>query len=308
MQMTFWEHFEELRRTLIRVLAIACAGMVIALCFYETIFGWLIEPIQHFQQTSKLTSTPLERTRITNTSNQPLSYQLAESAAVIAASEHFVEKVGHQTYSIGPQAYIDIEQPNPTQKLVLLGPIDGMLLSLKVSFWIGLVATSPIWLWIISRFAAPAIGDVTKRVLAPFIIASLLFMAAGFAFAYHLTIPLANQFLASFNSTIGQNFWTLNHYIDYTVLLMLAHGLAFELFVILLFLIHYRVLDAQALSRKRRHAIVAIFVMSAIFTPPDVFTQILLAIPLTVLYELAICYAKVRARQVAPEIDQQHTI
>lgn len=180
-----------------------------------------------------------------------------------------------------------------TQKgLVVLGPLDGFLTALKTSFWVGLVATSPIWTLFILGFIVPALQPKEKRWVIPFIIFSLLFLTMGILFSYYLTIPLANQFLSSFNEEIGINMWTLSSYLDYTLILLLTNALAFELSVILLFLVHYGAISAERLIGLRRYAIVSIFIIAAILTPPDIFTQFMLAIPLMILYEFAILYAK----------------
>jgi sec-independent protein translocase protein TatC len=294
MQMTFWEHCDDLRRTLIRVFITIVLGSFVALMFNHAIFSWLTYPANNLKQFPKNQSTivqqPLKHLRIINQSDKPLTYQLPENANLSSPILENVHELTNRKFLLPPQAHIDIQQPE-TEQFILLGPIEGTLLSLKVAFWFGLVGTSPIWLWFITRFISPAIGMHVKQYLIPFLTISIIFMLLGFLFAFFLTIPIANQFLYSFNSEIGRNFWTLNHYIDYTVLLMLAHGLAFELFIVLLFLIHFGILSAESLSEKRRYAIIGAFILGAIFTPPDIFTQILLAIPLIGFYELAICYA-----------------
>lgn len=144
------------------------------------------------------------------------------------------------------------------------------------------------------QFIAPALQTKERRWMVPFVVLSLIFLSLGMAFSYFITIPLANQFLSSFNSEIGVNMWTLSSYLDYTIILLLSNALAFELCVILMFLVHFRKLSAEKLISMRRYAIVSIFIASAILTPPDIFTQFMLAIPLILIYELAIIYARLR--------------
>ncbi len=178
--------------------------------------------------------------------------------------------------------------------LVVLGPLDGFLTALKTSFWVGIVSTSPIWILFIMSFIAPALETKERRWITPFVVLSLFFLSMGLAFSYYITIPISNQFLSSFNSEIGVNMWTLSSYLDYTLILLLSNALAFELSVILLFLVHFGKISAETLIGMRRYAIVSIFILAAILTPPDIFTQFMLAIPLMIIYELAILYARFR--------------
>jgi sec-independent protein translocase protein TatC len=182
--------------------------------------------------------------------------------------------------------------------LIVLGPIDGFATTLKTSFWVGLVITSPIWTFFIMKFIAPALHARERNWMVPFVALSLLFLSLGMSFSYFITIPIANQFLSSFNREIGINMWTLSSYLDYTLILLLSNALAFELCVILLFLVHYGRLSASKMIKGRRYAIVFIFILAAILTPPDIFTQFMLALPLTIIYEFAIVYAKIRAIKI----------
>jgi sec-independent protein translocase protein TatC len=128
----------------------------------------------------------------------------------------------------------------------------------------------------------------------PFLLGSSICMGFGIGLAYWFTIPLANQYLQAFNASLGQNAWSFAHYVDYTLLIMLGHIIAFELSLLLLLLVHFRILSPEWLVSKRRYMIILTFILAALLTPPDVITQIALAIPLILLYELAIFYAKWR--------------
>jgi sec-independent protein translocase protein TatC len=226
---SFWNHLDELRKTLIRVFFTIGGGIGVSLYFYKEILSFLVSPTTEIQK-----------------------------------------------------------------GLVVLGPLDGFLTALKTSFWVGLVTTSPLWTFLVMGFIAPALNPKERKWVLPFIFFSLFFLSLGILFSYYVTIPLANEFLSSFNEEIGINMWTLSSYLDYTLILLLSNALAFELSVILLFLVHYGVISSERLIGSRRYAIVTIFILAAILTPPDIFTQLMLAIPLMIIYELAILYAKLR--------------
>ena len=142
------------------------------------------------------------------------------------------------------------------------------------------------------KFFAPALDEVGQKALIPFVLISEIFLFMGAFFAYFITIPIANRYLFNFNETLGTNLWTLSHYLDYTLLLLVGNALAFELTVIGFFLVHFQLMDYLFLKDKRRYMIVLAFILGAFLTPPDVITQILLAVPLIGLYELMVLYAK----------------
>lgn len=180
-----------------------------------------------------------------------------------------------------------------TPQLVLLSPLEGILMAFKVSFWIALVITSPIWLFVILQFVLPGLKKREKNIAISFAIATIAFATTGLIFAFYITIPLANEYLLSFNQNIGLNLWSLEHYLNYTLFLLIANAFAFELGAIGIFGVKLRYISLEMLVSKRRHAIVGAFVLGALLTPPDVLTQLLLAFPLIALYEGLILYARV---------------
>lgn len=197
----------------------------------------------------------------------------------------------HQVYEI---LKIPLSSLEDNIELVVLGPTDGLMATIKTCFWVALVGTSPIWVFFVLNFVAPALQSKEQRLIFPFLFFSFIFLSLGFMFSFYVTIPVANQYLQAFNQNIGVNLWSIKSYLDYTVVLLLGSGLAFELCLILIFLVHYGRISAKTLVSKRRYAIVAIFVTSAVLTPPDVVTQMLLAFPLIALYELTVVYARIK--------------
>lgn len=277
----FWDHLSALRKTFVRILAIIAAGCLLSFCFYEQLFQLLEKPLNQTPKAHQdgLIHQTLKRERILNTSSQALIYQN-----------------GGYSHMIGPGGYIDIDIPSAKHtQLVIMGPLEGMLIAFKICFWFGAVLTAPFWGYVLLQFLLPALKQQERALIPPFIGLSIVFLLVGFLFAYHLTIPLANEYLLVFNAGIGMNLWSLSHYIDYTVVFLLGHAIAFEFCLILLFLVHLRVIGIDLMVAWRRQMIVAAFVLGAILTPPDIFSQVMLAIPLIALYEVAILYARFRA-------------
>lgn len=181
---------------------------------------------------------------------------------------------------------------------LILGPLDGLMLIFKVCFWLSVTLTLPLWGWAWVKFILPAMKPKERLFFLPFVGFSIFFSLAGLLFAYYITLPISNTYLASLNSSIGLNAWTLENYINYTFFIYAGHAIAAELGFLLLLCTHLRLLSPEWLVEKRRLMIVVAVIIGAVLTPPDVLTQLLLALPLILLYEVTILYAKWRNRKI----------
>ncbi|MCH9624869.1 MAG: Sec-independent protein translocase protein TatC [Chlamydiales bacterium] len=183
-------------------------------------------------------------------------------------------------------------KPLPIETLYLFSPLDGFLTSLKLSFWFGVILATPIWLHALLNFILPALRLREKKHLPLFLILSFIAISGGFLFAHQITLPLVIQFFQKFNSQIGQNMWGMQQTLSLIITLLLSHCIVFELYLGLFYLIHFRWLTYQQLKKARRAVIVCTFVLSAILTPPDLLSQVLLALPMLLFFELATFYSK----------------
>jgi sec-independent protein translocase protein TatC len=273
---TFWDHLEELRKTLIGILAIIITALAFSLFYYQPLLSILQTPLTH---SSNLNVQQLNYHRISNPTDHIQVYRVQE-----------------KNIEILPGETIDVAVPSPLHSLVVLSPLEGMMTTLKICFWFAIVISSPFWLFLLMRFIAPALHNNYRSFIPIFICLSFGAITLGMLFAYYITLPISNKYLYTFNLEIGQNLWSLAHYFDYTVLLLLGNGLAVEIALMLFFLVHFGIFTSQMLISKRRHMIVAAFIIAAILTPPDILTQFLLAIPLILLYEASILYARIRVK------------
>jgi sec-independent protein translocase protein TatC len=292
---SFWGHVEELRTTFIRVASVIILGLMISLCFYQFIFSFFTATFTSLSSKSSLIQETLVQQRVFNSSSTSIIFQLPKGATLSQDNQN-IRHVGQTLYQLEAGEYLHYFEPQKANQLLILSPFDGFLLTLKICFWLSLAFTSPVWIYFVLQFVWPALKEGEKQILGSFIVGSLIAIFAAFSLAYSFSIPFANQYLASFNAQIGQNAWSLEHYIDYTLLMYLGHAIAIEICWALLLLVHFRILEAQWLIAKRRCMIVAAFVLGALLTPPDVLTQLMLALPLIIVYECAILYAKWRAR------------
>jgi sec-independent protein translocase protein TatC len=182
------------------------------------------------------------------------------------------------------------------RKIIYTGMTEAFFTYLKLSFWAAFLIIIPIISYQLYGFISPGLLKNEKAIILPTLIAApLLFYLGGF-FVFYLVMPNAWHFFLSFENKDSLLPIVLeariSEYLSVVMQLITAFGLAFELPIIMLILSVLRLVSAQGLRDKRRFAIVIIFIIAAILTPPDVLSQIALAIPLIVLYEISIVICK----------------
>ena len=180
------------------------------------------------------------------------------------------------------------------RRLIFTALQETFLTYLKVSFFASFFVTSPFILIQIWKFIAPGLYDNEKTALMPYLVITPILFFLGGALVYYLVMPLAIDFFLSFESS-GlttklpiQLEAKVNEYLSLVMKLIFAFGLSFQLPVVLSLLAKVGVVDSHFLKTRRKYVVVLIFTAAAILTPPDPITQIGLAIPLLILYELSI--------------------
>lgn len=163
---------------------------------------------------------------------------------------------------------------------------------IRLSFFCGLFVGLPILLWEIWAFIAPGLYDNERKVIAPFVAATPVLFYAGGAFMYFVVLPVAMTFFFGFQTDTITALPSVKEYFSLVLKMVFAFGFAFELPVLLLILMKFGIVSIQAVKNFRRYAIVCIFIASAILTPPDFISQLILAVPLILLYELSIVMAR----------------
>ena len=184
---------------------------------------------------------------------------------------------------------------------------EGFFTQVKVAFFISICVSLPIFLIQVWRFVAPGLYKNEKKAFLPFLLATPVLFIAGAAMVYYIVTPMAWNFFVSFEMLGDSDTLPIelepriSEYLSLMMRLIFAFGLAFELPVILLLLARAGLVTHQGLAEKRKIAIVVSFVAAAILTPPDVISQLLLAIPIIVLYEMSI----LGARWISPPEDNE---
>jgi len=163
---------------------------------------------------------------------------------------------------------------------------------IKASFFAAIFVTFPLIVWQIWAFVGPGLYKREKRLMWPFLLFSFPLFVGGGSFCYFVVFPFAVQFLVNFDKTLVPSL-RIDDYLSFTLRMVFVFGLVFELPLISLLLTRIGLLTPEWLSKNRRYAIVIIFVAAAVLTPPDAFTQVLLGVPLLLLYEISVIVSRV---------------
>lgn len=183
------------------------------------------------------------------------------------------------------------------ETLIYTGLPEAFFTFLKVAFLSGLILASPVIIYQFWMFVAPGLYDREKRLLIPIVALSSIFFVGGALFGYFIVFPLGFQFFLGFATETIRPMPSMKEYLSFAAKLLLAFGLVFELPLVLTFLARLGIVSVEFLKKNRKYAILLFFVGSAVLTPPDVVTQVMMAVPLMVLYEVSIVGARIFGRK-----------
>lgn len=219
-------------------------------------------------------------------------------------------------YSYAEKLFIFIADPVRSalpkgSKLVFITATEPFFTYLKIGAIAGLLLALPIIIWQIWLFVAPGLYRNEKKLVIPFVFASCLCFATGTYFGFTFVFPNIFTFLIKFgNQADVTAMLSMGSYLSLSSKLLLAFGLVFELPIIIFFLARMGIVDHLWLRKNRKYALVVAFVVGAVLTPPDVFSQTALAIPFVLLYEIGIWVARFfgKPRTVDDEDDEDEEV
>ena len=195
-------------------------------------------------------------------------------------------------------ALLDRGMDGRVPRIIFTGPAEVFFTYVKMAFFAAAFLSCPIFLSQIWLFVAPGLYRSEKGALAPFLVATPILFFIGGALVYYIIFPVALKFFLSFEVAGGEGTLPIelearvSEYFSLLMKLIFAFGLCFQLPVIMTLLARVGLATSKGMAAKRKYAIVGVFVVAAIFTPPDPVSQLMLAIPIVLLYEISIYMAK----------------
>ena len=178
-------------------------------------------------------------------------------------------------------------------KMIVTDVTGSFFVPMKVTMLVAFLIALPVVMYQIWAFIAPGLYQHERKLILPLVISSYSLFLIGMAFAYFLVFPSVFNFMASYNAPLGAEMSTdIDNYLSFAMTTFLAFGITFEVPVVVVVLVRMGIVPLAKLKEIRPYVIVGAFVISAIVTPPDVLSQLLLAVPMTVLYELGLLIAR----------------
>lgn len=183
----------------------------------------------------------------------------------------------------------------PGQKLAYTNPTTPFLITLKLALLVGLLLALPVIVYQAWAFLSPALYDRERRYVVPSSVAAVVLFGLGVAMAYFLVLPFGLRFLLGFQAEALTPIITIDEYLRFTVTILLAFGLVFEMPILLVVLGLLGVVTPEKLRRGRRYAVVVLATISALLTPADVGTMAMMLVPMLLLYEISIWLVRLLA-------------
>jgi sec-independent protein translocase protein TatC len=189
-------------------------------------------------------------------------------------------------------------------KLIFTGLPEAFFTYLKVALLSGIVIAAPVILYEFWMFVAPGLYKKERRLLLPAVILSSIFFVGGALFGYFVVFPFGFKFFLGFTSETVRPLPSMREYLGFSSKLLIAFGLAFELPLVVTLMARLGLVTVDFLKKNRKYAVLIFFIVAAILTPPDVVSQILMAVPLMFLYEISIIGAKIFSKKTPDPVDE----
>lgn len=278
--LSFWDHWKELRIRIIRCIIFLAVGTLVGVFVSRPVLAILTRPLAgavfHGKEKS-LTFTIDEQGRAI-LSNPP---EPGEWDQLSKFRMKFIFQPEGKQFTFGPDYRTNF---------YYFSPLDPFLLWLKASLIVGVIAALPFILWQVWGFIRPGLTDAEKRAVIPVILAALVLFPLGAAFAFYM-LRFALGFFTRYAFSGLEPRLGIMQYVSFALTMMLAAGCVFELPVVITILTWMGLLSSGFLKKYRRHAVILLFILSAFVTPPDIFTMFAIALPLLILYEISIMLA-----------------
>jgi sec-independent protein translocase protein TatC len=303
-------HLAELRKRLGLSVAAVFVMFIIAFTFHNAILTWITDPLNNaLTQVGRIIETQNKATwtlkeQNSTTQSKPsqvatkLQHQLTQAASVASdeLKQILLNAAGTTKELVVSLQKLDnniTNTHNDFEGKITTHQVGGaFFVALKVSFFAGLLGALPFILYQLWAFVAPGLYDNEKKMVLPFVAGGSVMFFTGVLFAYYIVTPFGFQFLITFGSFLYTPFINIEDYVGFFTKIMMGFGLAFELPVFAYFLALLGLVTDKTLKDFFKYAVIIIFMIAALLTPPDILTQLLMAAPLVILYGVSILIVK----------------
>jgi sec-independent protein translocase protein TatC len=189
----------------------------------------------------------------------------------------------------------------PSLEFIYVAPAELLLAYVKISIIAGLTISAPIIFWQIWAFVKPGLIKQEKKYILISLIGGSFFFIAGLIFAYFVVLPFMLQFFANLQTKDIKPMISFGNYVGFITTILLCFGLVFETPILMILLTRFGIIKVKFFTENRKYIILIIFVVAAVVTPPDIISQILLAVPMILLFEIGIILSKLALRKKAKQ-------
>ena len=295
---SFWDHLSDLRNALMRSAIAIGAALIVCLLVADKLVVILEYPLQHIDRFEKPRPTVAFKLGGAELGPFPVT---SEDFPGLPPGEapHVVYRIG--TTKIGDQQILTL-QPSIDQagaagalqiRLHNLGPGESFFLAFRIALYGAIVVAAPFWIYFLGQFFLPALSIHERKVLYQWLGWGVLLFFTGVALTYFVLLPIALRVSVEYSQLLGfeANDWRADAYIGFVTKFIIGMGLGFQFPIVVLLLVKIGLLTHRQLAHYRRHVVILTLILGALLTTPEVVTQIAMAVPLYLLYEVSIWIA-----------------
>jgi sec-independent protein translocase protein TatC len=294
---SFWEHLGDLRKALIRSAIAIGIAFTICLVLYQQTAQILEYPLHRMHMFEKPVPTVTLEFGATKLGPYTVSRDdfplLPPGDAPHAVYRVGTKQIGNdQVFTLNFDAAASAAAPEGV-RLNTFGPAESFMVAFQIAIYAALVVSSPFWLYFVGSFIVPAFKAKERQVVFLWVFWGGFLALSGVLLTYFLLLPLALRAAVKYSDLLGFNSsdWQAAQYITFTVKFILGMALGFQFPLIVLLLVKMGLVTAKQLAHYRRHVIVLVLILGAVLTTPEPITQIAMAVPLYLLYEICIWIA-----------------
>lgn len=294
---SFWAHVEDLRKVLIRSIVVIVAALILCLLCTDKLMFILNYPLKRMAFLDK--PHPTASIQIGDKTLGPFKVDHDQlSAMPVGSAAHQLFKL--DTVTIGDEQVLTLkkvsEGPPATGleiRLINLGPAEAFFVAFHVALYAAIIVSAPFWLYFIGQFILPALHMRERKALFTWLGWSVGLFLAGVLFTYFYLLPISLRASIEYSELLGFSAtdWRADEYIGFATKFLLGMGIGFQFPLIILILVKLGLITHRTLAKYRRHVCVLSFILGALLTTPEVITQVAMAIPLYLLYEISIWIA-----------------